>query len=381
MSLFSTYSLNKQELKLKMKKHFNIAVFIPHLGCKNDCVFCNQKIITGTQKKADMQSVKNTIEEYISAGKRAGTFNIAATENEIGAEIEIAFFGGSFTGLDRNEMIGFLKIANEYVGCENITGIRLSTRPDYITDEILDILMRYNVKAVELGVQSMFDDVLAASKRGHTVEDTIKACSLINERGIALTGQMMLGLPESDREKDIDTAKRLAELKIQSARVYPTIVFRDTELYEMYISGKYTPICLEEAVYRAKEIKKIYDSNNIKILRMGLCASDNMSADSADLYIGPYHPAFGELVESEVIFDRLCGEIEDKLKSPAADGVGDINIEITTEKNNISKIIGHKKKNILRLKEKFGAVNIKICEEYKVKAEKKESVTWVCSIN
>lgn len=350
-----------------MKKHINIAIFIPHLGCKNDCVFCNQKIITGTSKRVTVDDVKNIIEEYIALKK-----NIAKDENEI----EIAFFGGSFTGLDVNEMTNFLKIANKYVDEENISGIRLSTRPDYINNEILDILEQYNVKAIELGVQSMFDDVLSASKRGHTVDDTIKACELINSRQIALTGQMMLGLPESDREKDISTAYKLVELNIKSARIYPTIVFRDTELYQMYKDERYRVIDIEEAVYRAKEIKKIFDEHNIKILRMGLCSSDNMS-DMGDesLYTGPYHPAFGELVEGEIIFDDLCEKIKQLTKDENNKNKNNnINIEIAVKKSDISKVVGHKRKNIIRLKERFNINNI----EFKIE---ERAMTWGYSIN
>ena len=346
-----------------MKKYFNIAIFIPHLGCKNDCVFCNQKIITGTEKKITVESIRNTIEEYIASLKKADKSDY---------EVEIAFFGGSFTGIDKDEMTVFLKVANEYIGSENITGIRISTRPDYITDEILDILERYNVNAVELGVQSMFDDVLTASKRGHSVDDTVKACGLINKRQITLTGQMMLGLPQSDREKDIATAYKLTELKIKSARIYPTIVFCDTELYQMYKSGKYSVIDIDEAVYRAKEIKKIFDMNKIKILRMGLCSSDNMNnTGDSSLFIGPYHPAFGELTESEIIFDDLCEKIERLIKNKNS---RNIEIEITVKKNIISKVIGHKRKNIIRLKEKFNIDNIEIIES-------KKELTWDYSIN
>ena len=351
-----------------MKKHLNIAIFIPHLGCRNDCVFCNQKIITGISKRVTVDDVRNTIEEYITARKNIDR----AGDNP---EIEIAFFGGSFTGLDIDEMTGFLKVADEYIDGENITGIRLSTRPDYISNHILDVLERYNVKAIELGIQSMFNEVLSASKRGHTVDDTIKACELINERKIALTGQMMLGLPESDRNKDVDTAHKLVGLKIESARVYPTIVFNDTELYWLYKAGKYNVIDIGEAVYRAKEIKKIFNKNDVKILRMGLCSSDNMGDES--LFIGPYHPAFGELVESEIIFDDLCEKIERLILINNGDDV--INIRISAKKNIISKVVGHKRKNIVRLKEKFNKINIKIEEIKEIKSEKE--LLWDYSIN
>ena len=333
-----------------MKKHYNIPVFITHSGCKNDCVFCNQKIITGQAKSAkemEKKEVRRTIEDFIKIINR-----IDNTANSP-VDTEIAFFGGSFTGLDEPEMIEFLEIANDYIDKYSfISGIRLSTRPDYISEEIIEILLKYRVKSIELGIQSMFGEVLAACGRGHIVRDTERACELIKSAGINLTGQMMLALPESDRAKDIETAKRLVKLGINSARIYPTIVLQSTQLYTMYMSGKYTPVSLDEAVFRAKEIKKIFDLDSIEILRMGLCSSDNINMNEC---IGPYHPAFGELVESEIVYDSIVKELQN------INIIKNDEIIIETDKTNMSKVIGHGKKNILRLREKFHA-NIRIIE-------------------
>lgn len=327
-----------------MKKHHNIPVFITHAGCKNDCIFCNQKIITGQSESSDGNETRKIIEFYLS-------------RIDANVDTEIAFFGGSFTGLEKSVMIDLLEIAGEYIKkYKFIKGVRLSTRPDYINREILDILLKYNVKNIELGIQNLSDDVLIACRRGCTVADCENACKLISLSGIDLTGQIMLGLPESNREKDIKTAERLVSLGVKSARIYPAVILQGTELYDMYNRGEYTPIRLEEAVYRAKEIKKICDTHSIKILRMGLCSSDNINLDNC---IGPYHPAFGELVESEMIYEKLCADLE-KINS--------LDIVIETAKKNISKVTGHGKKNIIRLREKFSK-NIKIVENNDINGE------------
>ena len=333
-----------------MKKHYNIPIFITHSGCRNDCVFCNQKIITGQPESSGEKDIRETIEKFINYIEIIYSRIDNNSNNFVGTEI--AFFGGSFTGLEKSQMIKFLQIANEYIDkYKIIDGIRLSTRPDYISREITDILLKYRVKSIELGVQSMFDEVLAACKRGHTVKDTEKACGIIKSAGINLTGQIMPGLPASDREKDIETAEKLVNLGIDSARIYPTVILRNTRLYDMYKNGEYEPLGLDEAVFRAKEIKKIFDLNNIEVLRMGLCSSD---IKDLDITAGAYHSAFGELVESEIIYDKLVEEIEK---------IGDKNIIIRANKKDMSKVIGHKKKNIERLKEKFNLKDIKIIED------------------
>ena len=322
-------------------------MFVPHEGCPNDCVFCNQKMITGQSVVSGEKETKETIEKFIDI-----IYN-RIDDNPV--DTEIAFFGGSFTGIERNKMINYLETANEYMEKHSIIkGIRLSTRPDYISCEIIDILKKYRVKSIELGIQSMFDDVLSLCKRGHTVKDTEKACGIIKSAGIGLTGQMMLGLPGSTREKDIETAKMLANLGVDSSRIYPTIVLKFTELYEMYRKNKYEPLELGEAVFRAKEIKKIFDLNKIEVLRMGLCSSDDISINNSDNIAGAYHPAFGELVESEIIYDKLTDELKN---------TNSTEVTLFVNKRSMSKVVGQKRKNIERIKEKFDLKNIKIVED------------------
>jgi len=322
-----------------MKKHYSIPVFVPHLGCQNECVFCDQEKITGQTGGFDEGAVRRTIEKFLGIIKNRIGINPVGTE--------IAFFGGSFTGLKREHMTRLLEIAGGYMErCEMIGGIRVSTRPDCISPEIVDILLRYNVKSVELGIQSMSDEVLAACKRGHTAKDTKKACGAIKSAGLQLTGQMMLGLPKSSREIDIKTAEEMADLGVGSARVYPTVVLQGTRLYSMYKSGEYEPITLDEAVFRAKEVKKVFDKNNIKILRMGLCASENINTRNC---IGPYHPAFGELVEGELIYDDI-------------QSMGNDPLVVRANKKFMSKVAGHGGKNAKRLK------NVKIIEDNSVES-------------
>ena len=200
-------------------RHVNIPIFIPHMGCPNQCVFCNQRSISG-HSDFSLSDVEKEIEAVLSTV-------------DSDTECEIAFFGGSFTGIERSLMISLLDIAQKYVDEKRVGAIRLSTRPDYINEEILDILSRYAVKTVELGLQSMSQRVLDATKRGHTATCAENACKMIKERGFSLIGQMMIGLPLSDTQSEIATAEKICDMGADGARIYPTVVFSDTELCDM----------------------------------------------------------------------------------------------------------------------------------------------------
>ena len=213
-----------------MKKHVNIPIFIPHLGCPNQCVFCNQRTISGVEQ-FDIANVKKEIEDALSTVDSS-------------QEAEIAFFGGSFTGIDRNLMISLLELAYGYVTDGKVKSVRCSTRPDYIDEEILDILKKYGVTTIELGLQSSSDEVLSVSKRGHTRADEARSCDLIVQRGFELVGQMMIGLPASTLESEMETARFIVEHGAVGARIYPTVVFYETELCQMAKRGDYSPISL-----------------------------------------------------------------------------------------------------------------------------------------
>ncbi|MGN1047307.1 MAG: elongator complex protein 3 [Eubacteriales bacterium] len=318
------------------KKHANIPIFIPHLGCPNNCVFCNQRSISG-QLSFDAQKVPEQIEEALETIEARGKIH----------DTEIAFFGGSFTGIDRSLMISLLETAYAYVKSGRVKEIRLSTRPDYIDDEILGILERYGVKTIELGLQSMSDKVLLASKRGHDAFSAEKACRLIKKRGFSLVGQMMIGLPLSDAENERDTAEKICELGADAARVYPTVVFYETELAEMEKRGEYMPLAPEDAVFRTKEVLKIFDSHSVPCIRVGLCASENLSSEET-VCGGANQSAIGELAMGEVFFDKMSDLLEE-----VPDGGDAKAVTFLVPTGATSKAIGQKRKNINRLKDKY----------------------------
>lgn len=329
-------------------KHKNIPVFIPHLGCPNMCVFCNQRSISG-KNCFQKENVRNEI-------------NIALDTIDPSAEVEIAYFGGSFTGIDRELMVYLLDIAEEFVrrpddGRAKIVGIRMSTRPDYISEEILDILGNYTVSAIELGLQSMDDEVLCLSKRGHTAEAAERACRLIKERGYYLVGQMMIGLPGSDVEKELYTAKKIADMDCDGARIYPTVVFYDTELQKMTERGEYTPLKLDDAVKRSATVLGEFNARGVDCIRIGLCASDNLSDESCVLG-GANHSAMGELVIGELYFNQMCEQIE-----KAACGKTFKIAEFEIPAGHTSKLLGQKGKNRERIKTLYKIEKIKIKEK------------------
>ena len=329
-----------------MKKHINIPIFIPHLGCPNNCVFCNQRSISGRQS-FDVSDMERQIDEVLSTLSEE-------------TEREIAFFGGSFTGIDRELMLYLLGVGKRYIDEGKVGGIRLSTRPDYIDQERLDILSHYGVRAVELGLQSMDDGVLAASKRGHTSEDAERACVLIKEYGFELVGQMMIGLPASDGEKEIYTARRICELGADGARVYPTVVFYNTELCAMAQEGAYAPITQDEAVIRTKDVLGVFDSYGVPCIRVGLCASENLS-DEAEVYGGANHSAVGELAMGELYFDKICQKLDDQ--GGAFSGK---TLTVYAARGSTSKIAGQNRRNKIRLSKKYGFNKIKILEKSEI---------------
>ncbi len=324
-----------------MKKHINIPVFIPHLGCPNQCVFCNQKTISGV-RTFDESDVKRTIEEALST---------VSSETEA----EIAFFGGSFTGIDESLMVRLLKIAYSFVKEGRVSSIRCSTRPDYISRDKLEILSKYGVKVIELGLQSISDDVLAQTKRGHSFDEERRAVSLIVSSGFTLVGQMMIGLPASTLESEIETARFIISSGAKGARIYPTVVFHDTELCEMAKSGIYTPISLEEAVERSAKVFSLFLENNIDVIRIGLCSSDNLSSDDC-YFAGPNHAALGEMVISRYYYNKIIEKINDLLTKK-----GD-KINIAVARGRLSSLIGQKKTNKILLTKLFPDLTLSFSE-------------------
>ena len=320
-----------------MKKEYIIPIFVPHLGCPNDCTFCNQKKISGQKKNITSKDVDKIIEYYLSNFK------------ESDRKIEIAFFGGSFTGIDTNIQEELLLAANKYIKNGNVDGIRISTRPDYINQDILDMLKKYNVKTIELGVQSANDYILNKCKRGHSFEDVKQASKLIRKNKFILGHQMMVGLPDSTQKDEIETAKKLINLKPKIIRIYPVLVIKDTKLAEDYLKGEYKPNTLEQAVETSAILLKMFKKKKIDVIRIGLQSTDeicNPENEGSQVVAGPYHPAFRQLVESRICYDEFSKKIQklnNKVKA----------VKVTVNSNIINNFVGHKRENIKRVKEMY----------------------------
>ncbi|MCC5912001.1 MAG: radical SAM protein [Clostridiaceae bacterium] len=329
------------------KKKYIIPIFIPHKGCPHDCSFCNQKKIAGETTEVSKEDVKRIIEDYLV---------IFSSQTEI--QREVAFYGGSFTGLPLAKQKELLTPAFEAKAKGLITDIRLSTRPDYIDDEKLDLLKQYGVTAIELGVQSTDESVLYLNNRGHTKQDVIKATLAIKQWNFKLGLQMMVGLLGDNRQKLLNTAKDLIVLQPDFVRIYPTIVIKDTYLEELYHNKSYIPLKLEEAVELCKDLLLMFEKNDIPVIRLGLQATEDISA-GAGVVAGPYHPAFREIVESEIyreLIETQLGEMKDFHKT---------SLIIFCNPKATSKVAGMKKSNKNYLKEKynFKTISIKQCDD------------------
>ncbi|MBN2796711.1 MAG: radical SAM protein [Clostridia bacterium] len=311
-------------------KHYNVPIFVPHEGCPHDCVFCNQKKITGHNQVMSLSQMKFEIEMILNE-----------LEKTPDREVEIAFFGGSFTGIPFQEQEQYLQLAYEYVEKGLIDGIRLSTRPDYIDEKILKQLKKYGVSTIELGVQSMDTQVVELSKRGHTLQAVYTSVALIKKFGFDFGLQMMVGLPGDTLERAIHTANEIVKLKPSQVRIYPTIVLKETELEEMYLSGIYTPLTIEEAVEWCVELTRIFEANQIQIIRLGLQSTDLLSTEA--VVAGPYHPAFRQLVNSRRWLNLILSEIVNDYS----------NIEIHVHPKLYSDVLGQKKSNLIELQKKY----------------------------
>ena len=309
-------------------KHSNIAIFVPHNGCPHTCAFCNQRVISGEQTQPTPQDVAAAAECAIrSLGDKS-------------AESEIAFFGGSFTAIEREYMISLLEAAAVYVRSGKIGGIRCSTRPDCIDNDVLDILLEYGVTAIELGAQSMDDRVLELNERGHTAQQVRDAAKLIKSRGIELGLQMMTGLYGDSDSGALYTARELAALEPDTVRIYPTVVLRGTKLAELYESGEFEPQGLDGAVPLCAKLLKFFEERSIPVIRLGLHAG----RDVEQQYVGgAYHPALRELCESRIMLEEAAEKLKNAEKT--AEYI------ITVNPSDISKMVGQKRGNLEALRE------------------------------
>ncbi len=274
------------------KQHAIIPIFISHEGCPNDCVFCNQRRITAHEKPMSLIEMATQVEQYLSTLYHEKT------------HIELAFYGGSFTGLPVDQQDSYLSAAYDYLKKGKIHGIRLSTRPDYIDPDIIERLKSYEVSLVELGVQSLDDEVLLESKRGYTEEVVYKSVKLLQEAGISVGIQLMIGLPKDNFDKVLATTQKVVALNPATLRIYPTLVIQDTLLQKLYEEGAYTPIDLDTAVTWSAAMAQPFKAAGIPIIRMGLQATDLITQGESVL-AGPFHPAFRQLVESRLIRDKI----------------------------------------------------------------------------
>lgn len=342
-----------------MKKQFIIPIFVPHLGCPNDCIFCNQKSISGQKENMTKEKAKKIIEDYLDSIKNED------------AEVEIAFYGGSFTAIETKMQEELLEIAYQFIQEGKVESIRISTRPDCIDKETLKRLKKYKVKTIELGVQSANDYILKRTNRGHTFQDVKRASKMIRWNGFKLGHQMMVGLPESTRIDEINTAKALMKLKPKMVRIYPVLVIKNTKLEQECKEGKYQPLSLVQAVEVCKELVRMFADKKIEVIRIGLQNTEEIAdpeSKDSEVVAGPYHPAFRQLVESALWYDAIVGKIK-KLNVKVKE------VEVTVNPIDANHVIGHKKENVLKLKEMYDVDLILLQDETIKQGKSKIEIT------
>jgi histone acetyltransferase (RNA polymerase elongator complex component) len=311
------------------------------------CSFCNQHSISGEEDLPTAEKVAQICEQAMREVANKGN-------------TEIAFFGGSFTAIERGYMLELLRSASKFVGKDGFKGIRISTRPDYIDEEVLELLKSYGVTAIELGAQSMIDEVLLANNRGHCAEDVVNASRLIKKHGFELGLQMMVGLYKSTTEFEYETMSKVAELKPETVRIYPVVVLNGTRLAELYKKGEYKLYSFDEVIKICADMLCFFEDIGIKVIRMGLHASETVELG---IVAGFYHPAFKEIVESRIYRNK----IEDIINKSSKDCYN-----IYVNAGSISKALGHKKSNIVYFREKGICVSIKsdsMLKKYECKLE------------
>jgi histone acetyltransferase (RNA polymerase elongator complex component) len=299
-----------------LKSHYIIPVFIPESACPNRCIFCNQRFISGAAKAPDAEETRSIIEKYLQSIPSSAE------------QIEIGFFGGNFTGIPIYQQKQYLQMANEYYQQKKIHAVRLSTRPDYIDEERLSLLKEFHVQTIELGAQSMDDEVLQKCGRGHTAKNIMDASALIRSFGFNLGLQMMIGLPGDTPEKNINTAKKIIELGADNTRIYPLLVIKDTALQQMFHHGEYLPLTLDEAVEQTKKVYLLFEQAGVNILRVGLHPSEGL-INGENIIAGPFHVSFRELVLTSIWKDLLLPY----MKSQSQQG---IRISVSSEEFNFA---------------------------------------------
>ena len=316
-----------------------IPVFVPHLGCPNDCVFCNQRRISGSTVPAAAADVDKAIAQ-------------AAALPRTGAKRQLAFYGGSFTAIPVPQQTALLAAAKRHLAAGEIDAVRLSTRPDAIDAAVLARLREYGVETIELGAQSMCDEVLALSGRGHTAADVENASRMIRAAGFRLILQMMTGLPGDTPERCVDTARRIIALAPDGVRIYPTVIVRDTALYDLWQAGRYREHTVEDAVEYCARIVPLFESAGIPIIRLGLNPTEELSGGAAAG--GAYHPALGELVRSRIMRERAETLLAGANIAPGSA----VTLGVSAAK--LSQMIGQHRRNVDWLAARFRIKSLKI---------------------
>lgn len=328
-------------------KHANIAVFIPHLGCPYKCLFCDQNRISRPGLAPSPSDIPDLIQKHLSTIDRSQT------------KVELAYFGGSFTALPKPTQEAYLAVVEPYLRSGLVKGIRLSTRPDCVDEKTLHFLKEWGVTTIELGIQSFDDRVLFMSGREYSSNQAEEACRLVQQAGISLGIQLMIGLPGDEPEAVYHSTTMAAKLAPHLVRIYPTLVVKDTGLENMLAKGIYHPLSLEQAVELSKEMYIAFQSNGIPVVRMGLHPGEELRRPGAVL-AGPYHPAFGELVKQAVFKEQALMLIEDMQRENP--GMG--RVFLLVNKRDLSKMIGNKKRNVIEIQDATGLQHLSVaCRE------------------
>lgn len=338
-------------------RHYNIPIFIPHLGCPYDCIYCDQKKITAQSEAVNNHQILSIIDQHLATIVRP-------------AEIEVAFFGGSFTAIQSDLQENYLSLLQPYLQQNLIQGIRISTRPDCIDNKILDLLHRYGVKTIELGVQSLNNEVLRLSGRIYQTEDVVRSADLIKRGGFKLGIQLMVGLPGDNYERDQETACRTIAIAPQMIRIYPTLVLAGTRLEQMWQEGKYQALTLQEAVLVCRDMLLQFARADIPVIRMGLYPGEELR-QAGTIKAGPFHPSFGELVEQSVFREQALMAIrlyQQRYGWPER-------LTLSVNQRDLSKLLGKKRSNLTFIQRTSGLLelNVQTCQH--------ESRDWVGIIN
>ncbi|NOX34476.1 MAG: radical SAM protein [Deltaproteobacteria bacterium] len=327
------------------KRPLVIPVFIPHSGCPHQCAFCNQSIITSQKSRLpDKEDIRKIAAQYYQyKGKRK--------------KVVLAFFGGNFLGLGPEDITRLLEFIQPLIKAGKIDSIRFSTRPDTISQKTLDLVAPYNISAVELGVQSMNDEVLLKSKRGHTAMDAINAMQLLKKYPFKIGVQVMAGLPGDNDSSLFESTKKIAKLGPDFARIYPLMVLKGSLMEKWYKTKKYKPLGLEETIRLVKGMYQIFKAGDVDVIRMGLQASPMME-DKSMVLAGPWHPAFGHLVFSEILYDDVCTRIDQYHGILKSEG-----IVLNVHPNSESRLRGDKNINLKKLNQKYKGLEFSICRD------------------